>query len=56
MLTGREDVEPDLLGLERELVIDAMRSASDAARPVVGSMVTSPTLKMPNCMMSSSEV
>ena len=28
-----------------------MRSCSVGVRPVVGSVVTSPTLKMPNCMV-----
>ncbi len=27
-----------------------IRSCSDGVRPVVGSVVTSPTVKMPNCM------
>ncbi|MGI5151249.1 hypothetical protein ACQEVC_33615 [Plantactinospora sp. CA-294935] len=31
-----------------------IRSASDGSRPFVGSVVTSPTLKIPNCIASSS--
>ena len=30
-----------------------MRSCSDGVRPVVGSVVTSPMVKMPNCMWCS---
>ena len=33
--------------------IAAIRSASLGVRPVVGSVVTSPTLKTPNCMTRS---
>ena len=33
------------------VLIAEMRSASDGVRPSVGSVVTSPTLKMPNCMV-----
>ena len=31
-----------------------IRSASDGVRPVVGSVVTSPTVKIPNCMLAPS--
>ena len=33
--------------------IAAIRSASEGVRCVVGSVVTSPTVKIPNCMKSS---
>ncbi len=42
---------PTSSALSAMRVIDSMRSASLGVRPVVGSGVTSPTLKMPNCMM-----
>ena len=33
--------------------IALIRSPSDGVRPVVGSVVTSPTVKIPNCMARS---
>ena len=44
---------PTSSALSAMRVIDSMRSASLGVRPVVGSGVTSPTLKMPNCMTAS---
>ncbi len=35
--------------------MDRTRSVSSGVRPVVGSVVTSPTVKMPNCMVCSRE-
>ena len=55
VLARREDVEPDLLGLlARSSTIALIRSASVGVRPVVGSVVTSPTVKIPNCMRAAS--
>jgi hypothetical protein len=36
--------------------IDRTRSVSSGVRPVVGSVVTSPTVKIPNCMAAASFV
>ena len=55
VLTCGENVETDLLGLQGEVTIALIRSASVGVRPVVGSVVTSPTLKTPGRMRSANQ-
>ncbi len=45
---------PTSSALRAIAIIAWMRSDSLGVRPVVGSVVTSPTVKMPNCIMWSS--
>jgi len=50
VLAGREGVEADLFCLQGDGDNRLDPPASDGVRPVVGSVVTSPTLKIPNCI------
>ena len=47
---------PTSSALSAMATIALIRSASLGARPVVGSVVTSPTVKIPNCMSHSKKV
>ena len=49
--TGRTPSEAERI--KAMVTIAAIRSASLGVRPVVGSVVTSPTLKTPNCITRS---
>ena len=53
VLAGREDVQPDLLGLQRDghHRLDPLVLASASGR-WSGPVVTSPTVKIPNCMLA----
>src|SRR3954464_12172556 len=42
---------PTFSALSAMVTMALIRSASDGVRPVVGSVVTSPTVKIPNCML-----
>jgi hypothetical protein len=54
MLTGGEDIETDLFCLQGIVTIALIRSASDGVRPLVRSVVRSPTLNTPNCISTDS--
>jgi hypothetical protein len=50
MLAAGEDVETGSSALRAMVTMAMIRSCSAGTRPLVGSGVTSPTLKTPNCM------
>jgi hypothetical protein len=54
VLAGREDVQADLPAFLAISIVALIRSCSVGVRPVVGSVVTSPTVKIPNSIVSFS--